>query len=219
MAETKLIKLPQKEWFTLPELAERWGCKPADLIHMAVTDHLTLSVMTDFWYLDYSSNKHRQREVWQRDIFTIDATFAAAFEEYGAASVYSARFAESEEFKKVAVVCPEFSRHHPGGHSAPEAPPRVSIQDLIVTRAEVERFEQAQNATEPPAVKPPADWIALAQKMGKELRLSGEKKQPAAVIIAARLKEDGVLGGRGNQITIESVMRWGLEGWSSWPKS
>lgn len=41
------MALPEKEWFTLEEIAQRWGCSVEDLWNYAETDKLRLSVFFD----------------------------------------------------------------------------------------------------------------------------------------------------------------------------
>ena len=36
--------LPEKEWFTLAEVAKRWGCTADDLLHYGITSRLSIIV-------------------------------------------------------------------------------------------------------------------------------------------------------------------------------
>jgi len=42
--QTGSIGLPEKEWFTLEEVADRWGCSIYDLLHYGITRKLRISV-------------------------------------------------------------------------------------------------------------------------------------------------------------------------------
>jgi hypothetical protein len=44
--------LPEKEWFSLNEIAERWGCSEHYLIHLAGVGKLRVGVIADAWILE-----------------------------------------------------------------------------------------------------------------------------------------------------------------------
>jgi|YelNatPaOPRAMG01_1025707.scaffolds.fasta_scaffold46282_3 hypothetical protein len=63
------MALPEKEWFTLEEIAQRWGCSVEDLWHYAETDKLRLSVIFPSEYrIDWLRAKPGERGIveWHR---------------------------------------------------------------------------------------------------------------------------------------------------------
>lgn len=190
-APAKFDKDALIKWLNLSDLSERWGCKTADLIHYAAQGKLCLSVIADYWYLDYWMVQNKDlikhhREICQDDLLRIDAGVAKKLELKGAATVDRARWAENETFAKVAVISPEFSKNHPGGYASPEAPPDILIKDIVVSADELIRFEKEHGINQPNPrddERPPAET-----SNDKIYRLHMEGKTYHAIKHALRLE-------------------------------
>jgi hypothetical protein len=84
-------------------------------------------------------------------LLRIDAGVAKKLELEGVAMFDRARWAENETFAKVTVLSPGFSKNHPGGNALPEAPPVISINDIVVSADERNRFEMVIKINMPKA--------------------------------------------------------------------
>ncbi len=52
--------LPEKEWFTLDEIAQRWGCSVEHVVHLGAAGHVELGVVADEWEVALAVEVHEE---------------------------------------------------------------------------------------------------------------------------------------------------------------
>ena len=145
------MPLPEKEFFTLDEIANRWrfaGCDRATLLDYARKDLLIFSV-----YLRELGDHQRVQETTQGRVITTTSTmFSMRSPEYEWQSIRylksddSRRVLECRENEKAAVAVlyssPLRDKASGAGYMQPYY---FAPEDLLVTRLELERFEKEHN--------------------------------------------------------------------------
>ena len=48
-------ELPEPKCYTVEQLAKKWGCAPEDILHYGRTGQLTLSVLSEGWWIEYAN--------------------------------------------------------------------------------------------------------------------------------------------------------------------
>jgi hypothetical protein len=115
------MALPEKEWFTLEEIAQRWGCSVEDLWHYAIAGLLQMSALS----LDLTK-QHGDTNV---AIYGVSLTCVLAVFQFGT-------YEEWDGFTSTTLA----------DQTVPEIPLNFSLtvtkQSLVIARAERDRFEQ-----------------------------------------------------------------------------
>ncbi|KTG17758.1 MULTISPECIES: hypothetical protein [unclassified Guyparkeria] len=137
--------LPEKEWFSLDEIAERWGCSTDYLIHIGGQGLLAMGVWADgweIWDLEFRTDGHLGV-----GFFTLEAQDVAKLEQADGQFIAGGCFGFSGEgdfiFPTVGFGTTGYaSKFSAGTDGSFGNRPLVHIVDLKVSRAERDRFEK-----------------------------------------------------------------------------
>ncbi len=180
------MALPRKQIFGLNEIATRWNVSVNDLGCYAIDDVLTLSTVVNGvdaeigqFAMDENSeispaSVARKRLLGVQDLFGCDVWPA---------------------FKGETVTVRRFRPDHPDGYidiDVPEGGIRIGLSDLIVTRAERDRFEAAHglNGNKPmrsgprpgPGAPPRHDWDGFWIAVCRQIHDNGWPATQAAMV-------------------------------------
>ena len=159
------MPLPQKRWFRMAEVAERWSVKPADLEDYALDEMLQLSVFVVDLPAEYGS--------WEGRTMGEDPCIQDLPILNGPQSLLRSSLLDIFRDGQAEVRAFRTERPNTYLHIRSDVPPMVVRRDdLIVTRAERDRFEREHGSVSTP------DNLLVAEFVHNEdftkVRVAGE---------------------------------------------
>jgi len=234
MADTKNTQtapagLPAKEWFTLDEVAARWGTDKETILHYGLVNHLTLCV-----YVKNAKIARFEQRPYFLNLFIEGEEPEEAGREwekveewrtlFSPLPIYQYVVAEIQNGQRITLTTfpsddMNFSFSDADDDSSKEPVymvregVEVGLEDVVIVRREVERFEKMHNLIvgeqDMPSEVRNVDWKKRAIDI--EATLSPSLKQAVrAQLIAKQLEQDGVKGRGGCVIkasTVEKALR------------
>lgn len=143
--------LPEKEWFTLSEIAERWGCSEDDLLHYGETEKLGLSFNFQDVKLAWGSNDIHFDDgeiyIQETDVKRWRGLFMLSKHDIRGIVAYGSLYPQELHNTLTLDHCyQKYGRvEHGDGQYKDSFGPHVDYvqkSDLLITRQERDRFEK-----------------------------------------------------------------------------
>lgn len=199
-----LIGLPKKEWLTLEEIAERWQCKPDDLLSYAGEGKLGICFFFNSARVNWFIAKENNYMHEQDEILTSQGMFRLSN------STIRCLMNSDEAQADFLYLYPCVGQDFQNGHVVFENNTKLYAADTItrrglrISRLEADRFEKANRIGLQADDMPKLDEQATDQRAPPRLKVD---KQIDAILAVIKLKKwDALKIHDGDKGTIEDIV-------------
>ncbi|MGE4377656.1 MAG: hypothetical protein AB7E10_09835 [Burkholderiaceae bacterium] len=156
MTDKDRPQLPPPAWYSLEDVAQRWGCKIEQVIHYGETGMLRISARSRNWF----------KVRWNKDVDKMGPNAPRTNPNHrliGITPNFLSLLIEEDVPLSLSLACKTVKNDEDdyclvSGTTPDSAPPSLSVRDLVIVRDELDRFEReyriGAHAGELPKSKP-----------------------------------------------------------------